>query len=287
MSVGSKLEKIINEVIILRKYDDLYLTRVLLDTIIKSYKFYMPMPTHSHSHSYSHSHSHSHSKLYNTNINWITEDNGRAPCIVSVVNDDTFDVAIKYNIGGVLNLGNAYGTGGGAIYGQHAQEEDLCRRSTLLPELFEFNGQKISSMQWGQYIEYIPSPSVLYTQDVIIFKDNAKNNHALTSYIYKCNVITACAVRYSKPQSYSDRDRAIMMKTINNILYTAYITGNRTIVLGSLGCGAFNNNPEECASSFRECIHKYRFVFDRIVFAVLSTGNNNNYTIFRDKLQNI
>lgn len=282
-----KLQNIINNIIINKKYDNKDLVYILYDTITKIEK----TKTRTKSNLYSlHNIFHSdtlHNILHSID-NLLTRNtmNTRNTRNIKVFNEDTFNVAIRTKSTCVLNLGNAYGTGGGAIYGQMAQEEELCRRSTLLMSLFEFNGCNIFDHGGNRYI---PQKSVLYTPDVLIVKDD---KYKPLKTPYKCNVITACAVRYNTKQSYSKVDKEIMYKVIENILSCAYINGNKSIVLGALGCGAFNNDAHECAYIFKDIINRYYHLFDNIYFAVLSNDShqhqhqhhNTNFDIFNEIL---
>jgi len=245
-------------------YDNKYLTEVLYNTLLitklmpmcKSYLYGPEIQVFQ--------------AVYNTKI--IVED------------EDTITTAIKYNATLVLNLGNAFGAGGGVEFGQRAQEEHLCRCSSLLFSLYDaFKSAKEKSHNDNDNCKgdkrYIPEKSVLYTDKVVFVKDKSYNMY---DNPYSCSVITACAVRYNRIQSYSERDENVMFQTIRGILHTAYINGHSTIVLGALGCGAFCNNPYECALIFKKCIESYNGAFDKIIFAVLSGSSNNNYNIFKD-----
>jgi len=53
------------------------------------------------------------------------------------------------------------------------------------------------------------------------------------------------------------------------------------LILGALGCGAFNNPPHEIAKIFCEICSIYAQNFKRIVFAVMSDACNDNCEIFQ------
>jgi uncharacterized protein (TIGR02452 family) len=251
MSLVNKIKDVIKN----QTYNDLYLTNVMLDTVIKTNLISESTTT--------------------TTLHSLQPMSNLIPCKIKVINNDTLTTAIELNINCILNLGNAYGAGGGAIYGQIAQEEDICRRTTLLQSLSDYQSDKDVPER------YIPKCCVLYTPDVYIIKDKYYND---IDY-FKCNVITASAVRYNTVHNYSSKDEEIMYNTINCILQTAYIQKNRSIILGALGCGAFKNNPYQCSYLFKKCINNFNGMFDNIVFAVLSYGNNQNYKIFKSILE--
>jgi uncharacterized protein (TIGR02452 family) len=191
---------------------------------------------------------------------------------ITVLNNYTDDTARAYKADCMLNLGNAYRAGGGCIVGQIAQEEAICRSSTLLLSLYPLYLDLDNDKS-----KYINDEEVLYSQKVQIIK-NSQYEHL--SNPYEINVITACAVRYYEIKNYTPEDEKKMYNLIYNILYTAYIYGNKRLVLGALGCGAFNNNPEQCATIFKNVIKQFDKCFDHIYFAVLSFGNNQNFNIF-------
>lgn len=207
------------------------------------------------------------------------------PTFITVVNNYTDDTARAYKADCMLNLGNAYRAGGGCIIGQIAQEEALCRSSSLLLTLYPLylENQENHKKDYNSKFKYIDDEEVLYSPKVQIIKD------AQYEYLpkpYEINVITACAVRYYYQQNYTLEDEKKMYNLIYNILYTAYIYGNKRIVLGALGCGAFNNNPEQCATIFKNVIKHFDKCFEHIYFAVLSSGNNQNFNIFNRIMNN-
>lgn len=57
-------------------------------------------------------------------------------------------------------------------------------------------------------------------------------------------------------------------------------------VLGAMGCGAFRNPPYEVARIYKEVLQEAEWdgVFEEIVFAVLDTKGESNYTIFKNVL---
>lgn len=57
-------------------------------------------------------------------------------------------------------------------------------------------------------------------------------------------------------------------------------------VLGAMGCGAFQNPPREVARIYSEVLAETEWngAFEEIVFAVLDTRREGNYSIFRRAL---
>ena len=72
-----------------------------------------------------------------------------------------------------------------------------------------------------------------------------------------------------------------MATTIDNIFRCAYMYNHDVLVLGALGCGAYNNPPLQVVEMFNSCIQKYWGCFKKIVFAVYSKNKfDQNNEIF-------
>src|SRR5205814_7169654 len=74
-----------------------------------------------------------------------------------------------------------------------------------------------------------------------------------------------------------DRDR--MRTKVRLMLRMAALNGHRRLVLGALGCGAFNNPKEEVVKLFKEVFAEPEFKggwWKEVVFAVLDTEKDGN-----------
>jgi len=65
------------------------------------------------------------------------------------------------------------------------------------------------------------------------------------------------------------------------MFHVAALNGHDSLVLGAIGCGAFNNPADEVCNLFKEVISNYGILFKEIVFAVMSGKDNPNYLIFK------
>lgn len=79
---------------------------------------------------------------------------------------------------------------------------------------------------------------------------------------------------------------------IRTILRIACDQGQKNLVLGALGCGAFHNPPRYTARLFREvlCEQEFAGAFDRICFAVKSSHSshgNGNFRAFYEELDHL
>ena len=94
------------------------------------------------------------------------------PCKILVTKNRTFESSMQYpekNVA-VLNFASATNPGGGVVNGSSAQEECLCRCSTLYFNLTE------EKMHKGFYLSHIKQQNplhnddIIYTPEVVIFK---------------------------------------------------------------------------------------------------------------------
>lgn len=176
-----------------------------------------------------------------------------------------------------LNMASEFVPGGGVLRGAKAQEEDLCRRSTLLPSLYAFEN-----------LYPISTYGAIYSPMVEVFKDK---DYDLMSQPFYTNVISAAAIRNPKlnpdgRMSKDDKNEAA--NKIRSILRLAGKMGKTKLILGAWGCGAFNNPPKDIATLFKKIINSEEFTgwFSDICFAILDNPlrKETNYKIFKSIL---
>jgi uncharacterized protein (TIGR02452 family) len=171
----------------------------------------------------------------------------------------------------VLNLANAYHPGGGFLRGALAQEEALCYRSSL-------------SLSLSTHHYPIPTLSALYTPTCVIIRDAMSRGHDLLypktapDDLPVTSVISVAAInrpRLADDGTYlRDYDIEIMKYKIRMVLRLAAGQGHRKLVLGALGCGAFENPPGQVAQLFVEVFQEGEFRggwWEDVVFAVLDS----------------
>lgn len=164
---------------------------------------------------------------------------------------------------GVLNMASDICPGGGVKRGATAQEEDICRRTTLYPTLYRHTYPLLPLE-----LIYSPDIAVLKTAD---FRPIAQTENSQNTRI---NVMSMAAIRrpyLTKKNTYHEQDRALMRDKIRMVLQTAHYHGLDTLVLGAWGCGAFYNPPTDVALLFKELLvdGEFRGVFRHVSFAVL------------------
>ncbi len=224
-----------------------------------------------------------------------------AMCQVVVSGKRTFEAAESYAKAGkrvaVLNFASATNPGGGVVNGSSAQEEALCRCSTLYQCLN-------IEMMWNQFYRPhrkadnpIYNNDILLTPDVIVCKSDINFPERIPEREwYKVDVITCAAPNLRRVPSNAMNPNAgnktanltlhayteLMRDRINQIFKVALTTGVDVLILGAFGCGAFRNPPEVVAKLFREATNEYSNWFETIEFAVFHTDRETaNYDAFR------
>lgn len=220
------------------------------------------------------------------------------PVQVIVSKKRSFEAASAYKGKHVCvhNFASASNPGGGVTRGANAQEECLCRCSSLFfclntPEIWNgfYNPHRNAK-------DPIHNDDVIYTPDVIVFKtDTAYPQLMDEGDWYQVNVITCAAPNLRERPSnlfntgdgnitakISDEElQMIHEKRLRRILDLAVMNGNEVMILGAFGCGAFANNPEAVAMAAQNVIKEYRYAFQVIEFAVYcSPRDERNYKIF-------
>lgn len=201
----------------------------------------------------------------------------------------------------VLNFASATNPGGGVVHGSSAQEEAICRCSTLYPCL---NTKEM----WNKfYYPHRNADNPLYNDDCIftptvkVFKGDTNFPETLAEADWwDVDVITCAAPNLRKvpsnrmnPNAGSkkaevtyDELRALHTSRINRIFEVAVANKAEVLILGAFGCGAFCNPPELVAEVFAECTDKYRECFDVIEFAVFHTERETgNFKAFKNAMK--
>ena len=201
----------------------------------------------------------------------------------------------------ILNFASATNPGGGVVHGSSAQEEAICRCSTLYPCL---NTRKM----WNEF--YMPhrnadnplyNDDCIFTPDVKVFKSDISFPERLPeAEWWDVDVITCAAPNLRSipsnrmnPNSGSRKAdisyeelRALHTARIQRIFEVAISNGAEVLILGAFGCGAFCNPPELVAEVFAKLTEKYRDNFDVIEYAVFHTQRETaNYRAFQNEME--
>lgn len=203
----------------------------------------------------------------------------------------------------VHNFASATNPGGGVVNGANAQEECLCRCSTLYPNL---NTKEMWDGFYGPHrAERNPlhNDDCIYTPGVVVFKTDTANPVTMKEADwYKVDVITCAApnLREKPANRMNPGDGSQMVKItakellalhekrMRRILDIAVAEGVEVVILGAFGCGAFMNSPEVVAQAMRNVMKEYRNCFKVVEFAVYCSPKDDiNFKVFDRLLKNV
>lgn len=210
------------------------------------------------------------------------------PCMFRCLNADTFATARKMaaerlNDGKpaasrilVHNFASPVHPGGGVRKGARAQEEQLCRTSTLLASLESREAEKYYRYNRGKDY-FLNSDAMILSPDVEIIKDEYGRYLPETTVV---SVLT-CASPVLKSRRLSAEDMDLYFQTfrqrIFRLLVFAARMGYTDLVLGAWGCGAFGNDAKIVSDMFAAAFarklgngRKVEDCFCRVWFSVLS-----------------
>ena len=211
--------------------------------------------------------------------------------IVRVVSGRTLRTALELHAEfpdmkiAALNFAASQHPGGRVYGGSRAQEESLCRSSTLYPSLITDIARKNFYDYHAENCGWAASDTCIYSPDVVICRDDSDYVPARLSPedFVKVDVITCAAPHLFRNIEISEGELyAMHLSRARNILRVCAFSGADILVTGAFGCGAFHNPPEVVAEAWREALSVYREKFELVVFAVYCAGNETgNYAAFR------
>lgn len=197
----------------------------------------------------------------------------------------------------VLNFASATNPGGGVVNGSSAQEECICRCTTLYPCLN-------TDTMWQSF--YAPhrklgnplyNDDCIYTPNVCVFKSDTSFPESLPQEewwsvnILTCaapnlrerpsNAMNPCAGNKAAKVTPAELEK-LLTSRIQRIFEIAANNDNDVLILGAFGCGAFRNPPEIVAKGFYEVMQEFLCCFDTIEYAVYHTERElANYETFK------
>ena len=210
-----------------------------------------------------------------------------ADCAKIVVSQKrTLEAALAYTGSkvAVLNFASASNPGGGVTTGAGAQEECICRCSTLFSCLTDKKMCELFYEPHRRQKNSLHNDDCIYTPGVTVFKtDDAVPELLDESDWYDVDVITCAApnLRFGDVVISNDALKQLHKKRLRRILDIAISNGVENIVLGAFGCGAFKNDPKIVSDAVAETLEDYLFAFKTIEFAVFCRpGFERNYREF-------
>ena len=207
-------------------------------------------------------------------------------CRMTVTTEDSFQAGRRYENALVMNFANAHNPGGGFKHGANAQEEALCRCSTLYASI---TSKKASEMYVynNTHVSRVESDYMLISPNVVVFRNE---NYDFLEKPVTLGVITIPAPnRYGAALLAGEKlIKETFVRRIRIMLAAAVKYGYKNLVLGAWGCGAFGNDPKDVAEYFRQVIidEEYGRCFDEICFAVYGREDGKNITAFREVFKN-
>ena len=195
----------------------------------------------------------------------------------------------------VLNFASATNPGGGVKTGSSAQEESLCRCSTLYPTLNQ-------NWLWQCYYQKnrdaqnnLHTDACIYSPGVVICKNDDSFPERMDESDWATVDVISCAApnlrrrpgnvhspEYGRTVSISDDGLyQLHLKRAKHIMHIAASNGVDAMILGAFGCGAFANDPIIVSRAYRDAIADYKQFFHVIEFAVYCREDETeNYDAF-------
>ena len=215
-----------------------------------------------------------------------TPDKNSDGAHIYVVETDSFAAAEGVENCLVMNFANAHTPGGGFLHGANAQEEALCRESTLYESL---SSRKASKMYGYNTVHANPcySDYMLLSPKVCVFR-NIEDNLLAAPFV--TSVITLPAPNlYGEakevPQNILDK---AMKNRLAKMFAVAAFYGYKNLVLGAWGCGALGHDPHNVAGYFYDLLinENYKSRFETIIFAIIDRDEKTNLRTFAKIFQN-
>lgn len=233
-----------------------------------------------------------HTKLYEPDdYPEIPASNAR-PGQVQVIAAKTFETAVNVHKSfpdkkiAVLNFASATRPGGGVKNGSSAQEESLCRCSTLFPTIDRkwLHEKYYDANRQARDIRH--TDACIYSPGVIICKTDESIPKRLDEADFVTVDVISCAapnLRNEPANQYNpETGKPVKMepqklydlhvRRAKHIMHVAAANGVDILILGAFGCGAFQNDPDTVAQAYRAALKDYRDKFDSIVFAIYCSG---------------
>ena len=195
----------------------------------------------------------------------------------------------------VHNFASATNPGGGVESGSSAQEEALCRCSTLFPVL---KTNRLYSEYYSFHKERKDSrytDTCIWSPDILIVKSDTSSPKRLPEEEWcKVDILTCAAPNLrAKPSNKMNPSPGEAIKLTDeellelhqnrarHMLTVAAAQGDTVLVLGAFGCGAFRNPPAVVAQAYKKVLSEFEGYFKRVEFAVYCPSERpENYKTF-------
>lgn len=194
----------------------------------------------------------------------------------------------------ILNFASSVTPGGGVLTGEQAQEESICRVSTLY---FALSDPETAGKFYDYHWELIRAgkmnrrnrDDIVYTPGVVAVRDDANWETMMKEQDwYEMDVIT-CAAPDLRQLGDAAQFSPTMeeLRTLHEIRWRCILAAAAkheadVLILGAFGCGVFANPSELVVAAFNNVLPEFRNHFETIEFAVYTTRMDApNYQAFR------
>ena len=199
----------------------------------------------------------------------------------------------------VLNFASATNPGGGVTHGSSAQEESLCRCSTLYPTLDR-------RFLWQHYYginrasqDVCYTDACIYSPGIVICKTDTDYPERMEQKDWCTVDVITCAAPNLRREPNSiynpgtgeyvailpEKLQQIHEQRARQILSVAVANRTEILVLGAFGCGAFRNDPKTVALAWRNVLQEYAKYFDLTEFAIYCRDYETpNYNAFAEAM---
>ena len=171
----------------------------------------------------------------------------------------------------VTNFANAFHAGGGVTKGSSAQEESLCRTSTLYPLLYRRTLRDTFYKHHHDLNTPKATDSLIYTEGVII----CKTDEDLPKRMPKEDWITVDVITIAAPDLRDKSNKHAPL--VNGGTYM-----NNAELFGYHVKRAMQNDPEVVARAYKTVLKEFPKVFKQVEFAIYRPASGSkNYDVFR------
>ena len=195
-----------------------------------------------------------------------------------------------------LNFASFVQPGGGVKKGAGAQEESICRISTLFPALddkdtagpFYEKHRAIAEQNkesGRDFMEYRRNrDDCIYTPGVIVFRKDTHDCELMPEEDWYETDIISCAapdLRNAWQMPDSSELYSVIESRVLKVIQAAACHQAEVLILGAFGCGVFRNPPEMVASAFETVLKQYGPYFETVEFALgHNSRDGENYRAF-------
>ena len=211
-----------------------------------------------------------------------------APTQLKISRKRSFQAAAGYPVKKVCvhNFASGCNPGGGVVKGSLAQEECLCRASTLHFCLLDDRVWNNFYLPHRQANNPLNNGDCIYTPDIIVFKDDGDYHTLPEEQWFHVDIITCAAPNLRSGHIASNKLEEILLQRIRRIMTVATINGADVLITGAWGCGVFENPPAVVAKAMLQAAEEFKHHFKTIEFAVYSRhAEDENYCAFWDAVE--